>query len=242
MAVVTLVGTNPAVVALGCSGTNCPTMQLRETAYNGSAYVRTLVAEYWGVASGTLSSASMTLTWSGTVTQVILALEGFTNVDTSTPFAVSAPTVGWGSGTAPATSAALVSSNSNIALVGLEGDQTGSSSATPAAGWTSVNLAYNSTLFSSSSALEFEGMAAGCPSGCAVGFSDTRTSWVIIGDAINSPTSAPSSVPELPYGVIPLALALPLVYYALSRRRSAPSTARSEGSEARGWPVSAAEP
>jgi hypothetical protein len=178
----------------------------------------TKVWEFYGITSGALSGATVTVTCGSGSSCDIFGITGISNIDPSNPFAIATPVTANGTGSAPATSP-VIKLSSDLLVLGLEADQTSGTSAGTGSGF---SFMFSSTIGSGSSITaslvgEYELAPSGCSSGCTVDYTGTLNNWVVITDLINP---SPSSVPVFPMGILPLVLAIPVLYFLISRRRS----------------------
>jgi hypothetical protein len=171
----------------------------------------TTVAEFYATASSTLSSATVSDTISGgtTPTSTIIVF-GVSGANTGSPFdpnLTTAPTPATGSSSIPTVT--FSTTGTDDMLIGLAGM---ASSKKQTSGSCCVLIAENHNTRQSSAAEYALTTATGSHT---IDFGLTVSSnWVMLGDAIVSPTG----VPELPWGLIPILLASPIIYILLRRR------------------------
>jgi hypothetical protein len=166
----------------------------------------------WYAIAGSALSDSITVTVSGTDYFTVIAF-GISGADTSSPFdtntAVPASTSG---GTIlPEPSVSISTTGTNDMIIGIVG-LFNSPTATPGSGFTTIQATSAQT---PSSLAEYQ-IVSSAESNFAVDASDggTNTPWTIIADAV----VAPGAIPDLPSGVLLLAIPILAVYILLRRK------------------------
>ena len=215
-----VIGASPSLGTVSCSGPSCPTtFTSRATATSSGATTITTIGDFDAQASssGLLNGVTVSATFSGTSTGAMIIAFAVTNFDTTTPFAIASDVTGAAnSGTAstPVTSVQVTTPNTEIMVVGMEGDQ-GSSVESAGSGFTIISSGASSLTLIGTAAAESQAVTGSCKSGCTVSFGASTSDWAVIGTAINSP----SSIPEFPFGALPLLAIVPIVYVLLRGRR-----------------------
>ena len=166
---------------------------------------------WYAIAGSALSSDSITVTVSGTYYFTIIAF-GISGADTSNPFDPNTAVPASNSGSFPTSpSVSISTTGTNDMIIGIVGAYN-LVSLTPGSGFTSIQTTSGQT---PSSLAEYQ-IVSSAESGFAVDASGPTFSdpWTIIADAV----VAPGAIPDLPSGVLILAIPILAVYILLRRK------------------------
>lgn len=166
---------------------------------------------WYAIAGSALSSDSITVTVSGTYYFTIIAF-GISGADTSNPFDPNTAVPASNSGSFPTSpSVSISTTGTNDMIIGIVG-AFNIASLTPGSGFTSIQTTSGQV---PSSLAEYQ-IVSSAESGFAVDASGPTFSdpWTIIADAV----VAPGAIPDLPSGVLILAIPILAVYILLRRK------------------------
>jgi hypothetical protein len=179
-------------------------------------------AEFWGGVSTTITSQTVSDTVSGgTTPNIAMVVFTVTGADTSAPFdpSLGTPPVA-ASGTTGTPTVSFATTGTDDFLIGLVGMAATVTQTAGASCTTSCTLIATASTAAQSGAAEYATTTASATQTLDFGATVTAA-WVMLGDAL---VTTGGTIPDLPFGVLPLLLLVPVAYLLMKARVQVPSS------------------